>query len=1117
MGPNLGIGRRQAQQAVAAAWLAWDEGELDLAEQHFDRALRKLRRTADRDPEAAATAAEAHTGMGRICLARENYRAADPWFHEARRLAPSAADGFYWGGCGAAHQADFERAEWLFGEALECDGGHRGRTHAQRAYVRIRQGRPDLALVDLYAADQHDALDDSGLLLAACLLLRQGRPEQAEMFAARVEPSARTPRTAAVLGFALQEQNKLPAAYDAYAQALAGGYADDEVLLQYCLTAYRLRRFDTYLDSWTELRARHPDDPRFAAPLAAAHWTYARELTARRDFAEAIEHLEAARRTGVPVPPDALVAELHLHAAARAIARGDLDGAARAHLTASRRLRPGDPRPAHYLAVLAAAAGRLGEAADLWRRIDGAGSDGAGPEGAKSEGAGPKGAGPEGAESGGAGHARSESARARAARSESARARAGRVRLGLALCAAGSGPAEDAAEELGGCLVADPAWADVVRQARYALAALRFRDGGWPGVLEALAPAPGHGEWGALHAEGLYRAGRFAELLALPERGGRRPWQAMARLRTRPPDGGPPDEAEIAAAVASDRTRPELAPLLRDIAYGHAERAEWERAASWLAHADEAAPDDRTPTLIEALAHGLGGDRVTAVDRLERADAHDPTDHRTGHVRALMLLHTISADVRPRGGRADWPTCVGTWMSLLRDDAFWARWRERAERRYGEPVAPAMLDTLRADVQELIERRITADRSGTAATTALLLRREERAAKALRDHGGLPLPGAADRTGNGNDVGTGTGAGADAGAGEGSNTGTDTGARLVCGPLRLAELGLERHFGAFTESLTTTDADTGDLYVYFTQLGLAQVQLTAGRLDEALSLALDTRCARCRAADEERRSASERRYVTRPGPATEEPRTCGADCATFDQRNPALAGLSTGHQELLRGSATLAVEALLGKAMRALSAREPDGAEVARSWRRAVRYADRADRGGPVRRTVVDAALGRADALHRKKKGDDAITVLDAALGAVGGRDPAQRERVVTQLSQALTTRAILTVNEDSSRTAPARADLARAVELNPRSVRARLNLGIVLRIAAFEALDAGDISVLVELLTKSVEQFDLALLDRPGDPRLLEERTAASQSLNQVFAGLRSAPDRSAPNRQRG
>ncbi|MFD5749670.1 hypothetical protein [Streptomyces sp. NPDC127033] len=1087
MGPNLGIGRRQAQQAVAAAWLAWDEGELDLAEQHFDRALRKLRRTADRDPEAAATAAEAHTGMGRICLARENYRAADPWFHEARRLAPSVADGFYWGGCGAAHQADFERAEWLFGEALECDGGQRGRTHAQRAYVRIRQGRPDLALVDLYAADQHDALDDSGLLLAACLLLRQGRPEQAEMFAARVEPSARTPRTAAVLGFALQEQNKLPAAYDAYAQALAGGYADDEVLLQYCLTAYRLRRFDTYLDSWTELRARHPDDPRFAAPLAAAHWTYARELTARRDFAEAIEHLEAARSTGVPVPPDALVAELHLHAAARAIARGDLDGAARAHLTASRRLRPGDPRPVHYLAVLAAVAGRLGEAADLWRRIDGAE-----PDGAESEGAGP---------------ARSEAARARAgrpesARAESARIRAGRVRLGLALCAAGSGPAEDAAEELGGCLVADPAWADVVRQARYALAALRFRDGGWPGVLEALAPAPDHGEWGALHAEGLYRAGRFAELLALPERGGRRPWQAMARLRTRPPDGGPPDEAEIAAAVASDRTRPELAPLLRDIAYGHAERAEWERAASWLAHADEAAPDDRTPTLIEALAHGLGGDRVTAVDRLERAAANDPTDHRTGHVRAVMLLHTISADVRPRGGRADWPTCIGTWMSVLRDDAFWARWRERAERRYGEPVAPAMLDTLRADVQELLERRITADRSGTAATTALLLRREERAARALRDHGGLPLPGAADGNGNGNSNDASAGASADA----------DTGARLVCGPLRLAELGLERHFGAFTEALTTTDTDTGDLYLYFTQLGLAQVQLTAGRLDEALGLALDTRCARCRAADEERRSASERRYVTRPGRATGEPQTCGADCATFDQRNPALAGLPTGHQELLRGSATLAVEALLGKAMRALSAREPDGAEVARSWRRAVRYADRTDRGGPVRRTVVDAALGRADALHRKKKGDDAITVLDAALGAVGGRDPAQRERVITQLSQALTTRAILTVNEDNSRTAPARADLARAVELNPRSVRARLNLGIVLRIAAFEALDAGDLSVLVELLTKAVEQFDLALLDRPGDPRLLEERTAASQSLNQVFAGLRSAP-----NRQRG
>ena len=52
-------------------------------------------------------------------MAHNDFRAADLRFDQVQRLTPAKPDGFYWGGCVAAHQASFPRAEWLFSAALE--------------------------------------------------------------------------------------------------------------------------------------------------------------------------------------------------------------------------------------------------------------------------------------------------------------------------------------------------------------------------------------------------------------------------------------------------------------------------------------------------------------------------------------------------------------------------------------------------------------------------------------------------------------------------------------------------------------------------------------------------------------------------------------------------------------------------------------------------------------------------------------------------------------------------------------------------------------------------------------------------------------------------------------
>lgn len=129
----------------------------------------------DPHPDAAADrlAARAHVGLGRLLLDAGEPGRAEKEFRRAARLRPADRDPLYWLGCSAAHrgthhQGAHELAELRFTEVVERWAGD-GPGLVQRAYVRVRLGRPADALADLRSAERAGALDSEARWVLAAL------------------------------------------------------------------------------------------------------------------------------------------------------------------------------------------------------------------------------------------------------------------------------------------------------------------------------------------------------------------------------------------------------------------------------------------------------------------------------------------------------------------------------------------------------------------------------------------------------------------------------------------------------------------------------------------------------------------------------------------------------------------------------------------------------------------------------------------------------------------------------------------------------------------------------------------------------------------------------------
>lgn len=484
---------------------------------------------------------------------------------------------------------------------------------------------------------------------------------------------------------------------------------------------------------------------------------------------------------------------------------------------------------------------------------------------------------------------------------------------------------------------------------------------------------------------------------------------------------------------------------------------------------------------LYAVALVLGGRREAAVELLEDAARRDPADHRITHTLALALLNSSARQgctAEDTAGR--WERCVAAWGALLHDDAFWEHRRTSAEARFGV-IAEEDLDArLRADLRELLERRVPEGGGGDRVPPGALLQREADAARILAGVGGFP-------------------------AGRG-------GGHLACGPLRVAGLGLVDEFGAFA---ATTAAPDSQVTYAFSELGFAQLLLKQGKPADALASLTELRCRPCRertngqasngqASNEEERQEEreeEQQEGRQDGPGTAAPvaaAICEPDCGRFDELNPAYAGHADKHHRLARDARALALRARLDLGRTQLTAPLPDFEGAAASWRRALVHGRELERYRETQAAVVDLALGAARAAHRAGDPTRAVDTLEVVRTITGANE---RGRLEGQLARLLADRGITAVNRDNTLLDGPAEDLRRSVAFNPHLLRAQVSLGVVLRGLAARRWRSGSVSGARATLREALDQLGAALVHFPDDPELTEQRDAALADLDHVTA----------------
>ncbi|MGH4023068.1 MAG: hypothetical protein ACRDRV_00615 [Pseudonocardiaceae bacterium] len=1022
-----------AYVASVAARRARDQGDAYLsqgdfvaAERSFTDVLGHLGPGALRHSASAVVVAAAHIGLGRVSLGRGDPVQADAEFAAALKAQPDSWQGFYWVACAAAHRADYPRAEWNYTEALRRRP-ELTRALVQRAYVRLRQHADNAALADLALAAEQGMLDENAYLVMALLHLRGGEWDRAQAVLDGVQSPSRAPLVAALRAFAGEQQGNRPDAFAGYQRAVARADVEDWVLFRHGRLALRLGHGEGSVRSWTALHRRYPQHPALRQLTVLANRAWAGKLVAQQDFGSAIECLQRCEPFEPPGALDAVLVELHLRAAAQAMARDGLGGlaAARRHLGAAEDRRGDDHRVLHSAALVEFLSGAHRAAAQLWVRLR--------------------------------------------------RARPGdpRVRHALALCAIRLGELDQAEHDLGA--LSGAADTPAARRAARALAALQVRRGRWCRAAEILELITGDDPWrDAVLAECRYRSGQIA--------GGQDarlgPWLAACHTRA-----GRLDTALELLGQTDDgagRARRELGLLLRKAALAQVPQQRWESAAALLATSRELSGARPGFALLDAVVCVLGGRRTAALEILSDASRRAPADYRVTHALALAQLHSLGSGEQTG---ASWPRCIAAWGAIVQDGAFWRHWHGEAERRYRTRVSASDVELSCNGLRNLLRARLGSGGSGEGShpghvgdagpelpfSDGSLLQREIDAARILDELGGFPVPAVATRA-------------------------------LVCGPLRIAQLGLAEEFGTFARRLAAqcdeqpAGSSNGrgciELRRCFSQLGVAHCHLGADRPAQALAVLADLRCAHCVAAAAGDDAGSGQAVVA-------DTALCTAKCGWFDAHNPAYAGWDDKHHRLARDASALAVEVLLRLAQDGIAADELNPVQVSAHWREAISRGTGLGSSRDVQDEIVKVALGRARTLERRGDIEDAIVVLGLARKVT---DASVRSRIDGRLASLFAGRGISIANADRDRIGESVDDLRRALALNRHLIWARLNLCKALRVyAGVLAERRSDRSARTKariLLQEAISHCDTGLASTPGHRELAEERDKASVQL---------------------
>ncbi|MFJ8332584.1 hypothetical protein [Streptomyces sp. NPDC094437] len=491
--------------------------------------------------------------------------------------------------------------------------------------------------------------------------------------------------------------------------------------------------------------------------------------------------------------------------------------------------------------------------------------------------------------------------------------------------------------------------------------------------------------------------------------------------------------------------------------------------------------------MAHAVALCRGGRRGDGVELLAGASRSAPADRRLTHALAVMAWHALDAVHGDRTPET-WRRCVALWAGLLHDARFWEARRVEAAERYATPLGDDVLTALRADVLTRLEARMPEADPSVRPSPDIVLDRETEAARLLAENGGFPpAPGIEP---------------------------------LVCGPLRIVELGREGELGAYVAGAGEA---APELRQAFSHLGYAHALLRLDRPAEALSALSGLRCPSCRARGAsdsgsnslDRRSRSDRNpqdsqnssdhtdaSVGRPAAPVQAQRSraavCDVGCPHFDARNPAYSGLPDKERQLVGDGRVVALAARLAQGRAALGAGGVDVRAASVSWQRALTHAQALGRLPEVEGVVAEAALGAAKRLHRAGDVQGAGDTLEVAYALLG---EGQHDRIKGQLARVLTDRAIARANHTRDRMESPAADLRRAVELNPHLLRAQLNLAVALHILGAQLRWSGSLSGAIRNWQEAADRLTAALVHFPADPELTELRDLVNHDLALVHS----------------
>lgn len=433
----------------------------------------------------------------------------------------------------------------------------------------------------------------------------------------------------------------------------------------------------------------------------------------------------------------------------------------------------------------------------------------------------------------------------------------------------------------------------------------------------------------------------------------------------------------------------------------------------------------------------LTGGREEAIAEWEQRLRASPGDMAVLH--CLAVAHFWYAQELEESGAWElaglaWERALTCWAALLTEDEHWARWRQRRAAFFHHPVSATDTDRLRWELGKSLFDRLSGyaerhsgqgrpDNAEAYQDLIHFLEGELEGAQALKEAGGLPLPGV-------------------------------TGATLVCGRAYLRVVGLESGLGELVARLEVSAQDEehpGEpalrrLRCAFSELAPAFTLSQHHRFEQALEAIPG--------------ALRHRRLVDLPPDCAGTSDDGGGDgggdrdehiaacehCQEFVRLNPAYTYLSHRRARLLQDGVDLAIRAHLAIARAALTGPQRGLDRALEQWALAVQVSENAAMSVRTKHAILRMVLGRAEALADEDGAehgaclDQAVALVESVAALLGGLG---REPLMAKLAVLLTSRGVwhgygcrdfgFQPGMDL-----AGQDLRRAMALNPESARTR-------------------------------------------------------------------------------